>query len=61
MTELLPTPATAAELYLAAILRELRGLRAGHDGAARGPAPAAEPAAAVELREPAPPARRRRR
>jgi hypothetical protein len=49
----LPPPATAAELYLAAILRELRGLRAATEGA-QAAAPVDRPAAPVELREPAP-------
>lgn len=51
----LPTPATAAEMYLAAILTELQAIRVRLP---EQPAPADHRSATVELTEPARPASR---
>lgn len=52
MPQELPQPGTSTEIYLAAILDELKALRA--DGARPEP-----PEGTIELREPAQPKRRR--
>ena len=52
----LPRPTSSTDMYLAAILNELRALRA-----AMAPAPAEPPAEEVELREPVKPKRSSRK